>query len=89
MPEASREVEALSSRGDAGEVIRRGLAPVAMRSLEQGRRTGRGGWAGWARSVGWVGRSPSGAGGLLFYFIFLFCISFFFFLFLFFCSVLF
>ena len=46
VPEASREVEALSSRGDAGEVIRRGLAPVAMRSLEQGRRPGRGSWAG-------------------------------------------
>ena len=49
----------LSSRSDAGEVIRQGLAPVAMRSLEQGRRPGRGSWAGWAGLVasraGWPG----------------------------------
>ena len=84
MPEASREVEALSSRGDAGEVIRRGLAPVAMRSLEQGRRPGRGSWAGWVGLASWpagpVGQGPWGGRGVsfllfsfYFLFIFLFC----------------
>ena len=58
-PEASREGEALSSRGDAGEVIRRGLAPVAMRSWEQGKRPGRGSWVGWS---GLVGQTQGGKG---------------------------
>ena len=87
MPEASREVEALSSRGDAGEVIRRGLTPVAMRSLEQGRRPGRGSWAGWAGSVAGWAEAQVGQGG--FCFILSFCFVFPFSSFCFYFSVLF